>query len=35
VNGYVARAGARDVARAVYPGTGPAYFGYVELDVRY
>ena len=35
VNGYLARAGDRDVVRAIYPGTGPAYFGYVELDVRY
>ena len=34
VNGYLARAGAGDAARAVYPGPGPAWFGYVELDVR-
>lgn len=34
INGYLARAAAGDVARSVYPGTGPAWFGYVELDVR-
>ncbi|MGZ8413793.1 MAG: alginate export family protein [Gemmatirosa sp.] len=34
VNGYLARATAGDATRAVYPGTGPAWFGYVELDVR-
>jgi hypothetical protein len=34
VNAYVARAGARDVVRAVHPDTGPASFGYVELDLR-
>lgn len=34
VNAYVARAAAGSVARAVYPGTGPAAFGYLELDVR-
>lgn len=35
LNGYVARAGAGDVIRSVYPGTGSATFGYLELDVRY
>jgi hypothetical protein len=34
VNGYLARARAGDATRAIYPGTGPAWFGYVELDVR-
>jgi hypothetical protein len=34
VNAYVARAGAGDVVRAVHPDTGPASFGYVELDLR-
>lgn len=34
VNAYLARAAAGDAARAIYPGTGPAWFGYVELEVR-
>lgn len=31
---YGARAGAGEVVRGVHPGTGPAWLGYVELEVR-
>ena len=31
---YGARAGAGEVIRGVYPGTGPAWLGYLELEVR-
>ena len=31
---YGARASAGEVVRGVYPGTGPAWLGYLELEVR-
>jgi hypothetical protein len=34
LNAYLARAGAGDATRAVYPGAGAGWFSYVELDVR-
>lgn len=35
ISGYAARASAGDVIRAIHTGTGAAYFGYIEFDVRY
>lgn len=35
VSGYVARASAGPVVRALHTGTGAAHFGYLEFDVRY
>jgi hypothetical protein len=35
ISAYAARSSAGEVIRAIHSGTGAAYFGYVEFDVRY
>ena len=34
VSAYAARASAGEVIRGIHPGTGPAWLGYLELEVR-